>query len=148
MCLDITKESLAETEKLKAKGLPIVAYKILEPNMTSMYKGFQWQSGENVSDRDSAELTEDELKTMKIHKGFHFFLNQPEKCPYLNRYQCRYLCLCRYLCRYLSRYRCLSEKPASKVFKVEIKPENLIALGTWSDISSLAATQCTLLKEI
>jgi hypothetical protein len=153
MCLEITKESIQETEELKAKGLPIVAYKILEPNMKSQWERFQWELGENKSDRESAELTKQELESKRIHKGFHFFKNKPEACPNQclcqNRYQylnqCR--CQCRYRCQYLSQYQCILEKPINKVFKVEIKPENLIALGTWNDFQSLATTKCEIIEE-
>jgi hypothetical protein len=152
MCLEITKESIKETEELKAKGLPIVAYKILWPDMESMYKRFQWELGENKSDRESAELTEEELEFKEIHEGFHFFKNKPEICPnecwsqYLCHY--RYRCPYRYQYPYQYRYQCLVKESANKVFKVEIKPENLIALGTWEDLQSLAATKCKLIEEI
>jgi hypothetical protein len=144
MCLDITKESIKETEELKAKGLPIVAYKILQPNMESQWEGFQWKLGENKSDRESAELTEQELKSKRIHKGFHFFINKPETCRYLCRY--RYLNRCRCPYPYQYQYQCPSEEPRNKVFKVEIKPENLISLGTWEGIDSLVATKATLME--
>jgi hypothetical protein len=146
MCLKITEESIQETEELKTKGLPIVAYKILEPDMKSIYEGFQWKLGKNKSDRRSAKLTEQELERMEINKGFHFFKNKPKTCLYEDpyRYQCLYLCRYRYLCH----YQCTSEKPANKVFKVETKPENLISLGTWEDFQSLAATKCKLIEEI
>jgi hypothetical protein len=146
MCLDITKESIRETEELKAKGLPIVAYKILWPDMESQWKEFQWKLGENKSDRESAELTEEELEFKEIHEGFHFFINKPEACEYQCQYQDPYLCQNQYLCQH--QYRCTSEKPANKVFKVEIKPENLISLGTWNDFQSLAATECKIIEEL
>jgi hypothetical protein len=145
MCLEITKESIRETEELKAKGLPIVAYKILWPDMKSVYERFQWKLGENKSDRESAELTEQELESKRIHKGFHFFKNKPETCPNEYPNQCQY----RYQyhpCQY--RYQCTSEKPINKVFKVEIKPENLISLGTWEDFQSLTATKCKIIEEV
>jgi hypothetical protein len=166
MCLKITEESIQETEELKAKGLPIVAYKILELDMKSIYEGFQWKLGKNKSDRRSTELTEQELELMEINKGFHFFINKPEACqyqcqyqdPYLcqylylcqhqYRYQCLYWYRCRYRCQYRSQYQCILEKPVNKVFKVEIKPENLIALGTWEDLQSLAAIKCKIIEEV
>jgi hypothetical protein len=141
MCLKITKESIKETEELKAKGLPIIAYKILEPNMKSQWEGFQWKLGKNKSDRESAKLTKQELELMEINKGFHFFKDKPEACPD----QCQYQDQCRY--QDLYQCQCTSEEPRNKVFKVEIKPENLIALGTWEDLQSLAATKCKLIKE-
>jgi hypothetical protein len=152
MCLEITEESIQETEELKAKGLPIVAYKILWPDMKSVYEGFQWKLGENKSDRESAELTEQELESKRIHKGFHFFKDKPKTCQYPNLYRCpyQYQYQCQYQCRYHYhyQYQCTSKKPINKVFKVEIKPENLIALGTWEDLQSLAATKCKLIEEV
>jgi hypothetical protein len=146
MCLDITKESIKETEELKTKGLPIIAYKILQPNMKSMYKIFQWKLGENKSDRESTELTKQELELMEINKGFHFFKNKPKTCLYEDPHRCQYQC--RYWSHYQHQYQCILEKPTNKVFKVEIKPENLIALGTWNDFQSLAATKCEIIEEV
>jgi hypothetical protein len=157
MYLEITEESIQETKELKAKGLPIVAYKILQPDMKSQWKEFQWKLGENKSDRESTKLTEQELELMEINKGFHFFINKPKTCEYPYRYphQCRYQCPYPYpyqspylyLYPYQYQYQCTSKEPKNKVFKVEIKPENLISLGTWNDFQSLAATECEIIEE-
>ena len=144
MCLNITKESLEETKALKAKHKPIVAYKILKPNMQSMFKDFPWQSGENISDRESSKLFVEEKELLEINQGFHFFTDKPEICQSRNLCRCRYPCRCP--CRYL--YLCLLEEPVNKVFKVEILPEDLIAIGTWENLNSLAATKCKILEEI
>ena len=151
MCLEITEKSLRETKELKAQQKPIVAYKILNPDLKSQFKGFQWKSGENQSDRGSADLTEKELQEMEVRKGFHFFLEKPKECPGFKPNEdgtCWYWCQYPYRCLYQSHYQCQSSNPTNKIFKVEIQPEDLVAVGSWNRFESLTATKCKLLEKI
>ena len=160
MCLEITEKSLRETKELKAQQKPIVAYKILDRDLGSQFQEFQWEFGENKSGRESADLTEEELEEMKVDEGFHFVLEKPEECPEFepdedgichyqnlsqNQYQCPYQYQCLYL--YHFQYPCQSSKSLNKIFRVEIQPEDLIAVGSWNGFKSLAATKCKLVKE-
>jgi len=127
MCLTITKDSRRLTRNLKRQKGPVIAYKILNPGMRSEYYYFQWKVGLNISDRRSTKLTENEIYGDMINEGFHLALNKPEKCPYLNPYQCS------------AQY--------NKVFKCEIDPKDIISTGIWSGIPSITATKVTLLEE-
>jgi len=146
MCLTITKESIEETKELKTNKKPIIAYKILQPNMMSQFKKFQWKLGENISNRESSLLTEQEIKEMHVNKGFHFFTDKPEVCHQLCLYPSPYPCSNLYL--YPRPYQCSADNLVNKVFKVQIQPKDIIAIGTWNNINSLAATKCTIIEEI
>lgn len=158
MCLKISKESIEKTEKLKAQGKPIIAYKILKPDMKSQFEGFQWQMGTYKSDRESTELTELETESLEVDRGFHFFTEKPKDCPYRCRDQslCRYLYLYRCPYQYLNQrlylnqylYLCLLDNPINKVYKVKIQPQDLVAIGIWDNLESIAATKCELIEEV
>ena len=152
MCLEITEKSLRETKELKAQQKPIVAYKILDRDLGSQFQEFQWEFGENKSGRESADLTKEELERTEVDKGFHFLLEKPEECLgfKLNKDGiCQYQIPCLYRCQrqYQYQYQCLSSNPTNKIFKVEIQPEDLVAIGSWNGFKSLAATKCKLVKE-
>jgi len=150
MCLDLTKDSKRLTRNLKEKKEPVIAYKILDSDMTSGYKHFQWKVGLNISDRKLTRLTKEELEDSEISKGFHLALDKPEKCPHQCRsapqslYQCQYrdhyLCLSRY------QYQCLDQR--TKIFKCKIDPKDIVSTGIWEGIPSLFATKVTLLGEV
>jgi len=142
MCLTITKESIEETKELKTNKKPIIAYKILQPNMMSQFKKFQWKLGENISNRPETKLHPSEITLSEVNEGFHFFTDKPKVCPCPCRYPCQYLYL------YPCPYQCSADNLVNKVFKVQIQPKDIIAIGTWNNINSLAATKCTIIKEI
>ena len=67
MCLTITAKSLEETKALKAKHKPIIAYKILRRDMSSVYKNdCQWKLGLNISDRESSVLSLTEINLGEV----------------------------------------------------------------------------------
>jgi len=140
MCLEITEDSKRLTRNLRRRKKPIIAYKILSPDMESGYYSFQWTFGLNISDRRSIELLEDEIWHSKINKGFHLALEKPEKCPYQPQcyYHCQYRCLYLYQCYYRH----------TKVFKCEIDPKDVVSAGEWLQIPSIIAIKVTLLEEV
>lgn len=140
MCLELTKDSERLTQNLKEKKKSITVYKILGSDMISGFKYFRWKTGLNTSNRELAKLTEEELETSEINEGFHLALEKPDKCPYQNLNL--YLCQCHYQDRY--QYQC----PYTKVFKCEIDPKDIIAVGTWVGIPSIVVTKAILLEEI
>jgi len=147
MCLTITKDSKRLTRNLRRRRKPIVAYKILRLDMKSGFKGFWWKVGLNISNRESAKPTKEELETSEIDEGFHLALDKPEKCPH----QCRYLYLCqcrhRYRYQYQCRYRCQCHHQRTKIFKCKIDPKDIVSAGVWEGIPSIVATKATLLEK-
>jgi len=144
MCLELTKDSERLTQNLKEKKKSITVYKILGSDMISGFEYFRWKTGLNISNRELTKLTKGELRTNEINEGFHLALEKPEKCPNRRPYPCpnHYRCQCHYQDRY--QYQC----PYTKVFKCEIDPKDIIAVGIWVGIPSIVVTKVTLLEEV
>jgi len=142
MCLCLHDNWKEQRAEFRSRQLPAVVFKIVRPDMTSMYHpGYVWKEGENISNRESTDLTEEEIKTLYLEEGFHFLLEEPESCsqPYLCPH--RYQCLCPY------PYRCVSKDPVNKLIKCEVAPKDVVAVGKWEHFDCLVAIEATMIGE-
>jgi len=146
MCLKLTIDSKKMTESLKERENSIIAYKILNPDMTSGFRNFQWKIGLNISDRKSTQLTKDETHTGHVYEGFHLTLDIPQGCPHQSKCITPDYCLVSgsLTCLFAYKHKCL----ATKTYECKIDPEDIISIGTWYNIESIVAIQVTLLDPI
>lgn len=141
MCLG--KLDLEKTRELKDSPEKIIAYKIVNPDLTAIYNPYQWKLGENISNRQVLDLTKEEIEFDEVSFGFHFFLDLPEVCqyPYQYQYPCPDPGQCR--CPYAYRYPYRCPYGQNKTLKVEIQPGDIIAVGSWNNESCIVATKAT-----
>ena len=140
MCIE--KIDLEKTKELQNSKEKIIAYKLLNLDMTSIFKNFRWNPGLNISDRESTDLTKEELNSQEVHSGFHFFLDKPKTCQYQCR--CPYRCRYRYRCRYPYRCQCRY----NTLIEYEIDPKDIVGVGLGSlDTLDIVATKATMIKK-
>ena len=143
MCLIITESWKQELKDFISGRKEITAYKIIQECNTSIYDGYTWKKGYNISSRPSSQVRGHEEEIRQINSGFHFYVSKSDiyKCkyaknnleaclhPYLHRH--RRQCLRRYPCLY--RYR---------VIELKIETKDIVAIGTFANTRSLVATKC------
>ena len=139
MCLDLTEKSKRKLLDVKrrarnAKRTHIFAYKLLDPSKAfdqgvfiSPYRGQKYQYGINRSGRNSTVLTRDEQIDRSIYRGLH-------------------------CCRSKSGAKMLSWASDSRlktcrIFKVKIEIDDIIGVGDFERIPSIACTKLTLLEK-
>ena len=123
MCLiDI---NLEKTKELQQSFQPIIGYKLLNNDNTSIFQDFEWQKGLNISNRRITKLTEYELEQNVVYRGFHFATKTSKKM---------FLDLC-------GNY-------SNKLAKFSISPKDIVAVGFWDNISCFVATKTTWIEDV
>jgi hypothetical protein len=146
MCFWLDEDYKGATAQIKAKGEPIIAYKLLDKNLCSpVYPGEPWEVGKKVrSGRRSAKPTPSETHHGLINRGIHLY----RACPYLclctrlYRYQYQYPCRCRYRCPCQCLYRCPNGN--KRWMKVEIQARSIVAINK----DEIVATMCKPIEEV
>jgi hypothetical protein len=115
-------------EKYRRKRKPIVAYKVLTHLKRSPYATHQWRWGANRSNRTTVRVEDREAATLSINKGFHFFLG---------------IRAARVESQYTPDWF-----PPDKVFKCEIQPSEVVAVGRFSGEKCIVARRAKLIEEV
>ncbi len=148
MCLQLIGNWEERTAKLKASKEPIVAYKILTNRGQSPFQGrrdpiFQWEFGNNTCERTEAFVYSVEKHTKQVGRGLYLFLEPPMSCGCTRVELDTRGCHCKQL---------VFRWPYTKVFKCEIDPAKIVAVGSslHSDpvIDSVVATEVNLISEL
>lgn len=133
MCLTISNNWEEDLRKFINGRKTITVLKIIKEIETSIYNDYLWEKGINYSSRENSKLTDEEIETHQINKGFHFYNNKEDmtKCRYteseLDACPYPYPCLYPRLCPYRSRHRC-------RLIKLTIKINDLVAVGKFIEV--------------
>lgn len=143
MCIE--KINKKKTLELKASKEPIIAYKLLTTTNNSLLQPYFWSYGLNLSSRNHNWISLFELKKSEVHKGFHFFLERPQKCPYAikNRDQL-------FLCENRYKYECRLLYPSRNniLVKFEIEPNDIVVVGKGTlGTLDIVSSKAKMLKE-
>jgi len=112
MCLSINKN--VKLPKVQKDGY-CIGYKVISKlNNDSLYHFYGYEIGVNKSTREGKFLTQAEISSGTVQKGFHIFLRlrTAKRAMYFK-----------------SGYYNFSS--TRKIIKVSYKPEDVVALGTW-----------------
>lgn len=128
MCMSLDKNWAEQREKYRRKRKPITVYKVLTQLKRAPYTGHQWRQGANRSNRTTVRVVSDEACRLRINKGFHFFLGIRAA-------------------RRESYYAPPGSLP-DKVFKCEIQPSEVVAVGTFNGKKCIVARRARLIEEV
>jgi hypothetical protein len=82
MCLELERNSEKKLKRLLAMpGNTITVWKMLRKVDDGSLRSFhfnhkEWEVGIHRSDRETASLSEEEIRNRDVHKGFHFYLKK------------------------------------------------------------------------
>lgn len=134
MCLKLHKSWKKETAEYRNKKKPFIAYKILSKrngNLYSLFLGDQWDTNEEqVSCRLNHDVQDREVLAEQLSYGLHLFVTEVDAEKWRNTMR-----------------EAVANPEVLCMRRVEVKPENVVALGSFWKYRSMVVTACTMLEE-